>query len=123
MGRDVQLRLMERRSLLQGLGTVALGLTAGCLGREEPEFMLRVVHLDFGAGPDGDLQVWVTVSNPGNEGQSGIVTVTADLNGETTERARAVTLDAHETIEVTVEYDLPYDEVRSFHPEASVDPD
>ena len=85
--------------------------------------MLRVVHLDFGAGPDGDLQVWVTVSNPGNEGQSGIVTVTADLNGETTERARAVTLDAHETIEVTVEYDLPYDEVRSFHPEASVDPD
>lgn len=113
---------MERRSLLRGVGTIALGLTAGCLTLDDSEFMLRVVHLEFGAGPDGDLTVWVTVSNLGNDRQSGSVLVTGHLNGESFERTRPVTLDPHETTELAVEFDRSYDEVRSFDPEASVVP-
>lgn len=111
---------MERRTVLKTTGTLILGLTAGCLGDDEAEFMLRVVDQDFGPGPDGNLTVWVTVSNPGNERQSGTVYVTAKLNDESTVRVREVTLDAHETTEVSISYDVAYDDVNSFSLDASV---
>lgn len=112
---------MERRTVLRGTGTVLLGLTAGCLGREESEFTVRVVDEDFGAGPDGNLTVWVTVSNPGNERQSGTVYVTAELNDNSTVRVREITLDGHETTEIAISYETAYDDVNSFSLEASVD--
>ncbi|MBS3760498.1 hypothetical protein [Halodesulfurarchaeum sp.] len=112
---------MERRTVLRATGTVLLGLTAGCLGDDEPEFMLRVVNQNFGAGPDGNLTVWVTVSNPGNERQSGTVYVKADLNDDSMVRVRDVTLDAHETTEIQITYDQVYDDVTSFTLDASVE--
>lgn len=112
---------MERRTVLRATGTVLLGLTAGCLGDDEPEFMLRVVDENFDAGPNGNLTVWVTVSNPGNERQSGTVYVTAELNDDSMVRVRDVTLDAHETTEITITYDHAYDDVTSFSLDASVE--
>ena len=112
---------MERRTVLRATGTALLGLTAGCLGGEESEFMVRVVDQDFGAGPDGNLTVWVTVSNPGNERQSGTVYVTAELNDNSTVRVREITLDGHETAEIAIPYEEPFDDVNSFSLEASVD--
>lgn len=112
---------MERRRVLRASGTVLLGLTAGCLGGEESEFMIRVVDKDFGAGPEGNLTAWVTVSNPGNERQSGTVYVTAELDGNSTVRVREVTLDPHETTEISISYERLYEDVNSFSLEASVD--
>ncbi len=113
---------MDRRTVLLSAGTVAIGLTAGCLSNSESEFTLRVVDQDFGAGPDENLTVWVTVSNPGNDRQRGTLYVTAQLNDDSTVRVREVTLDGHETTELVITYDIAYDDVNTFSLDASVEP-
>ncbi|MFW5922469.1 MAG: hypothetical protein ACOCRC_04125 [Halodesulfurarchaeum sp.] len=113
---------MDRRGVLCAAGTFVVGLTAGCLSDPEPEFELRVVDQDFGAGPDGNLIVWITVSNPGNERQRGTVYVSADVNDESLVRVRDVTLEAHETTEVEIGYEVAYENVSSFSMDASVEP-
>lgn len=113
---------MDRRRVLRAAGTLAVGLTAGCLTADEPSFDLRVVHKDFDAGPEGNLTVRVTVSNPGNERQSGTVYVTAQINDDSTARIRRVTLDAHETTEIEISYDVAFDDLHTFEMDASVEP-
>lgn len=114
---------MDRRTVLRGTGTLLVGLTAGCLGEEDTDFQLRVVDEDFGPGEDGNLTVWITVSNPGNEAQSGIVYLSAEVNDESKVRTRTVSLDAHETTQIEIGFETPYDEVTGFDMgDASVEP-
>ncbi len=113
---------MDRRTVLRGTGTLLVGLTAGCLGEEDTDFQLRVVDEDFGAGEDGNLATWVTISNPGNEAQSGTVYLSAEINEEAKVRTRTVRLEAHETTEITITFATPYDAVTQFSMNASVDP-
>jgi len=114
---------MERRTVLGTVGSVFLGLTAGCLGSEESEFMLRVVDEDFGEGENGALTVWVTVSNPGNERQTGTLYVTAEINDESKVRVREVALDAHETTEFEIAFEESYEDITSFSLDSSVEPE
>lgn len=113
---------MQRRTVLRTTGAFLLGGTAGCLGGGESEFALRVVEEDFGAGDDGNLTVWVTVSNPGNEAQFGTLYVTAEIGEESTVRVRDVDLDAHETDTYEIGYDTSYDTITSLSVDASVEP-
>ncbi|MGM0371437.1 MAG: hypothetical protein ACQEQJ_02905 [Halobacteriota archaeon] len=113
---------MERRTFLRGIGVATLGVTAGCLGDDESEFMLRVVDQQYGAGEDGALTVWVTVSNPGNEAQSGTVYVRGDLEEDSFVRVREVELDAHETTELAIAFEIAYEDVGSFNFDSSVEP-
>lgn len=114
---------MKRRSLLQVAGTLGAGVLAGCVGEGgEEEFNLQVAAKDFGENADGNLAFNVTVSNPGNTRQTGTLEISAELNDRDLVRLREVTLDAHETTEVSIEFDIRYDNVTSFSPEASVRP-
>ncbi|GAA0659478.1 hypothetical protein [Salarchaeum japonicum] len=115
---------MHRRAFLRrgaAVGTVAaVGGLAGCSSGGGSEFTLSthgttIVELD-----DGRLGVDVTVTNTGDATQSGIVYVTAELNGEKSVELRQVTLDAHATRTVTVPYDVQYSEVESFSASATV---
>lgn len=112
---------MHRRRVL--LGTVGIGVTAlaGCLTGKSP-FTLEVVHTDFGKGPDGNLQVRVTVSNVGNDPQQGVLYVRSTLNGDSNVRVRKLSLDAHATRDVTITYDVKYDDVSDYSPKATVEP-
>ncbi|MDZ7850799.1 MAG: hypothetical protein U5K70_08405 [Halodesulfurarchaeum sp.] len=113
---------MERRCVLRAAGALALGLTAGCLSDPEPEFQLRDVHRDFGPGPNGNLTVWVTISNPGNERQTGTVYVRTEVNDDSLVRVREVTLEPHETSEIEIGYDVAYENVSTFSMKTSVEP-
>jgi hypothetical protein len=126
MGRYFQpvteVRPMDRRTVLRGAGTVLIGVTAGCLGSGEEEFTLEVVNEDFGPGPDGEVVVTATVSNLGNEAQSGTLYVTTEINDESLVRVREVTLDPHETQTFEIAYDQAYDGVTSLSVDADVEP-
>jgi hypothetical protein len=117
-----EVRPMDRRTVLRGAGTLLIGATAGCLGSGEEEFSLEVVNEDFGPGPDGEVTVTVTVSNLGNEPQSGTLYVTTEINDESLVRVREVTLDAHETQAFEIAYDQAYDDVTSLSVESDVEP-
>jgi hypothetical protein len=113
---------MDRRTVLRTTGALFLGATAGCLGGGESEFTLRVVEESFGSGPDGNLQVSVTVSNPGNERQTGTLYVTAEIGEESNVRVREVDLQAHETTTFEIGYEERYDSITSLSVDASVEP-
>lgn len=113
---------MERRSLLRTTGVVGATVLAGCLGGDSTEFTLKVSGQEIDEDEDGYLVFHVTVSNPGNEAQTGTLYVNAKLNDESLVRVRQVSLEAHETTQITVEYDVKYDEVTSFSPKASIEP-
>ena len=126
MGRYFQpvteVRPMDRRTVLRGTGTVLIGVTAGCLGSGDEEFTLEVVNEDFGPGPNGELTVTATVSNLGNEAQTGTLYVTTEINEESLARVREVTLDPHETQTFEIAYDQAYDDVSSLSVDAEVEP-
>jgi hypothetical protein len=112
---------MQRRRLLQGAGAIGGTLLAGCLGESQTEFNLKQAGKPhFDANSDGYLYLNVTVSNVGNERQSGKVYVTAQLNDEELVRVREVTLDAHQTTRVTFTYDVKYENVTKFTPKVSI---
>lgn len=113
---------MERRSLLRTAGGLGAVVLAGCVGGGEEEFSLQVATQEFGKNAEGNLVLNVTVSNPGNTEQSGILEVSATLNDRDLVRLREVTLEAHETTEVTIEYDVQYNNVTEYSPESSVRP-
>jgi len=113
---------MERRRLLEGALGVGVAALAGCLGRQEDPFTLKVVNLDFGGDADGYLQVTVTVSNVGNDPQEGTLYVNSKLNDEALVRVRDVALEAHATRDYTISYDVKYDDVTSFSPHADIEP-
>ena len=113
---------MERRSLLRTVGVAGTTLVAGCLGGSSEEFTLQVASQEIDQNEEGYVVVHVTVSNPGNEAQEGTLYVNAKLNDESLVRVRQVSLDAHETTEITVEYDVKYENVTSFAPKASIEP-
>ena len=92
-----EVRPMDRRTVLRGAGTLLIGATAGCLGSGEEEFSLEVVNEDFGPGPDGEVTVTVTVSNLGNEPQSGTLYVTTEINDESLVRVRDDKPDGHDS--------------------------
>lgn len=117
---------MNRRTVLRATGTALVGLTAGCLGgdgTEEETFNLEVTDQEFGPDDEGILTVWVTVTNPDNEAQSGTIYLTTEVEeAEPTVRTRAVSLDAHETKEVTFEFEAVYDELTHFEMDVRLEP-
>lgn len=115
-------RRLQRRRVLRAGGVIGGTLLAGCLGGGNEEFTLQVADEDFGEGADGDLVVNVTVSNPGNQDQTGTLYVTTKLNGEETVRLRDVSLEAHETKRVTVTYDIKYQNVTEFSMQTDIQP-
>ena len=118
----MQRRRLERRTVLRTGGVIGGTLLARCLGGESEEFSLQVADQDFGEGPDGNLVVNVTVSNPGNQDQTGTLYVTTKLNGEETVRLREVSLEAHKTKRVTVTYDITYLNVTEFSMQTDIQP-
>lgn len=114
---------MERRRLLRLTGGLGASVIAGCVGQGgNEEFALKVANQEYGADEDGYLVFNVTVSNPSNHEQSGTVYLDAEVNGEDRVRVREVTLDAHETREVTVRFDVAFENVTSFSGSTSVEP-
>lgn len=119
---------MDRRTFL-GRGTVvaaaALGGSVGlvgCLGRGEERFTLQIAQADFGENDAGYLEAWVTVTNVGNERQTGTLYVDSKLNDEPLTRVREVDLDAHQTEEYTVTYDIRWEQVRNFSLDPELEP-
>ncbi|MFW5924097.1 MAG: hypothetical protein ACOCSP_00705 [archaeon] len=113
---------MDRRSVLQGavgLATVAL---AGCLGGDEEEFTLNVVDYDFGENETGHLETTAVVSNTGNEPQDGTLYVRADVDDDSLVRVRDVSLDAHETREYAITYDIEMETVSNFSMDVEIEP-
>ena len=113
---------MQRRRLLRTTGAIGVAVLAGCTGSEESEFTLQVANREITESEDGNLVFIVTVSNPGNDAQTGTLYVSSQLDGEETVRVREVSLDAHETKQITVTYDVAYANVTSFQPTADLRP-
>ncbi|MEE6208639.1 hypothetical protein U3A55_00500 [Salarchaeum sp. III] len=112
---------MNRRAFLRrGAAVAVAGGLAGCTSGEGSEFALSTHGTTIVEMEDGRLAVEVTVTNTGDTSQSGIVYVTANMNGEKSVELRQVTLDAHATRTVTVPYDMQYGEVGSFSASATV---
>ncbi|MFB6268048.1 MAG: hypothetical protein ABEI31_10345 [Halodesulfurarchaeum sp.] len=113
---------MERRVPVL-MGVVLLAALAGCSGGGGGgEFSLEVAHEEIGQSADGYLVFNVTITNSGNQAQRGTLYVTADLNGNQTVRVREVSLDPHQTTEVTIRYNVTYRNVTKFVPESSIEP-
>ncbi|MFB6124531.1 MAG: hypothetical protein ABEJ59_01065 [Halanaeroarchaeum sp.] len=113
---------MQRRRVLAGVAGLGTAALAGCLGGSKDRFTLEVAHTDFGANDEGYLSVTVTVSNVGNDHQEGTLYVDSKLNDRSLVRVREVALDAHETGEYSIDYDVKWADVRSFSPNADVEP-
>ncbi|MFW6003655.1 MAG: hypothetical protein ACOCPT_04465 [Halanaeroarchaeum sp.] len=113
---------MDRRTFLMGAAGIGSTVLAGCLGREEDRFTLRVVDYNFGENDDGYLEAWATVSNVGNEPQEGTLYFTGRLEDDTMTRVREVALEAHDTRDYTVTYDVRMDDVGDFSLDVDIDP-
>lgn len=113
---------MKRRRLLRVGSALGLLAIAGCTGSTEPAFKLRVSNQDIDRDDNGMLVLHVTVSNPGNTPQNGTLYVTSKLNGEDIVRVREVSLDAHETDRITIEYDVAMKDVDNFSPRTDIKP-
>lgn len=112
---------MNRRAFLRrGAAVAVAGGLAGCTSGAESKFTLSAHGTTIVEMEDGRLGVEVTVTNTGDTAQSGIVYVTAELNGEKSVELRQVALDPHATRVVTVPYDVQYSEVGSFSASATV---
>lgn len=114
---------MHRRSLLRNGAAAGAFLLAGCMGSggaaDDP---LSVASVDFYENDDGDLEVSVVVSNAGNRAASGTLLVHAKINGDARPRVRAVSLDAHATREILIEYDVAMADVQNFDVSATIEP-
>lgn len=114
---------MNRRRLLGVAGALGTSVIAGCVGGGgKEEFALKIADQDFGPDEDGYLVYNVTLSNPSNDEQSGTVYLNAEVNDEDLVRVREVTLSAHETREVTIRFDVKYENITSFSGSPSVEP-
>lgn len=119
---------MDRRTFLEKgtvVGAAALGGSVslvGCLGRDDERFTLQIADADFGENDEGYLEAWVTVTNVGNERQTGTLYVNSKLNDEPITRVREVDLDAHRTAEYTVTYDVPWEDVRNYSLDPELEP-
>lgn len=118
---------MDRRAFLAGLSA----LSAGCLadlpgpsgprapptsgGEQEPvltpEPNLHIISWDVVEGPEGTLDVPVTVENRDDEERNGVVraTVVVGENGEQFEGSTPVTVPPSDTAEVTLSFDVAFD--------------
>lgn len=113
---------MDRRTLLRRtLGTGSLLLLAGCMGsKSDTGNSLSTSNVDFYGNDEGYLELSVLVTNAGNQPESGLLLVHAKLNGQSHERVRNVSLDAHETKEYTITYDVKMENVESFTPNVTI---
>ncbi|MGB9987941.1 hypothetical protein [Salarchaeum japonicum] len=112
---------MNRRAFLRrGAAVAVAGGLAGCSSGGDSEFTLSTNGTTIVEAENGSIAAEVTVTNTGDTTQSGIVYVTAELNGEKSVELRQVTLDAHATRIVTVPYGVQYSEVNSFSATATV---
>lgn len=114
---------MKRRAFLHRGGVVALAAAAaGCTASGDTAFSLSIADTAITETEDGYVAADVTVTNTGTTEQSGVVYVTAELNGERSVEIREVTMPGNSTRVVTVSYDVKMNEVDSFSPQASVRP-
>lgn len=113
---------MKRRRFLRIGGVLGLAAFTGCTGSPDPAFKLRVANQDIDRDEKGMLVLHVTVSNPGNTPQNGTLYVTAKLNGEDDVRVREVSLEAHKTERITIEYGVAMKDVDNFSPRTDIKP-
>lgn len=114
---------MKRRALLRRGGVVALAAaTAGCTTSGDTAFSLSIADTAITETEDGYVAAEVTVTNTGTTEQSGVLYVTAELNGEKSVEIREVTMSGNSTRVVTVTYDVKMKDVSSFTPQANVRP-
>lgn len=111
----------DRRTLLRrGAATGSL-LLAGCMGSKADEgTSLSKANVDFYANDEGYLELSIIVTNAGNERESGLLLIHATLNGDSHERVREITLDAHATQEYLVTFDVKMENVTDFSPGVSI---
>lgn len=113
---------MDRRTLLRRSALAGTAFLAGCMGSSpEQGSSMSVANIDFYGNDDGFLEVSVIVSNPGNDPEDGTLIVTARIDGDAQPRVREVSLDAHETREVTITYDTKMDEIENMDISATIE--
>lgn len=113
---------MQRRRLLRNAGVIGGTLLAGCMGDSSEEFTLTKANAEIGQNASGYLTYNVTVSNVGNHDQTGKLYVTATLNDDELVRVREVSLEAHKTREISITYDVKFENVTKFTPKAEIRP-
>ena len=121
---------MDRRRALRAAGVSLTALFGGCLGswpratgprnppsapadqpRRTPERPDLVIGtFDFEADEEGTLRVFGTVENRDDAQQTGTVTVSVRVDGESDTREVDVAVDPGETVEWSVTFDVAYDE-------------
>lgn len=115
---------MKRRTLLRQTGVAGATLAvAGCLRRSYDENALSIEGERFDQTEDGYQVFAVTVSNTADRDASGTLYVTANVNGETSTKVRQLSLEAHSTTVVRIEYDVKSANLTNFEPEASITED
>lgn len=121
MDRRSALRTDRRTVLRRAVATGSLLSVAGCMGSKADQgTSLSKANTDFYENDDGRLELSVVVSNSGNAPESGLLLVHAELNGETYDRVREISLDAHATKEYLFTFDVKWTDVQSFSPNVTV---
>lgn len=106
---------MNRRTLLSRTAAAGAALTlAGCLRTGSDEDVLSISSSEINESEDGYLLVTITISNPSDSEASGTLYVNSELDDESFTRVREVSLEAHSTTVVRVEYDVAYRDIGSF---------
>jgi hypothetical protein len=115
---------MKRRTLLRRTGAAGATLAvSGCLRRSYDEDALSIEETRFDQSEDGYFVYELTVSNTADHDASGTVYVTGALNGESTTKVRQLSLNAHSTQIVRIEYDVKDKNVTNFEPQTSITED
>lgn len=113
---------MNRRRLLRLGGSFGVLALAGCAGQNEEEFKLSITNHDLDSNSEGYIVTNVTISNPGNSRQNATLYVTSKFDDRELVRVREVSLDAHETTQVTITYDVKLENVSSISSQPDLRP-
>jgi hypothetical protein len=115
---------MKRRTLLRRTGAAGATLTvAGCLRRSYDEDALSIEETRFDQSEDGYFVYELTISNTADRDASGTLYVTGPLNDESTTKVRQLSLDAHSTQVVRIQYDVKNENLTNFEPQTSITED
>lgn len=112
---------MKRRTLLRRTGAVGATLAvAGCLRRSRDEDALSIADSTITESDDGYLVYELVISNTADRKAEGTLYVNSELDGDAETKVRQVSLDAHSTTIVRIEYDIKFKNVTSFSPSSSI---
>lgn len=88
--------------------------------KSEQGTSLSTSNVEFYENDAGFVEVSVIVTNAGNDAESGTLLVHATINDDAKPRVREVSLDAHETKEITITYDVKMADVQSMSVDATI---